>query len=321
MQVALQKNKTSVNLPGAEVFRVAHIAFSPDGKWLACSGARNSHSIIAIVEAATNARVAILEDTGTWRVRFSRDGKTLASWGNDKVHFWDTNDWKQIKAFDVDPDLTPEPGAQLSPDNGTLAIPKQNGKVILWDIANNKEVFSYEGKHPLESGFRFLAFTHHGRFMAIAYRNSIRLLDLTEHKVVFEFQPQRDPTWDDPLSVLDLQFSSDDRLLAVAENHLISLWDIRDRIRKRTLEGHEENVIALAFSPDGKMLASGAGGTGQTGELKLWDLTNGKEVFSLKLQSPVRCVAFSPDGKKMAYGVAGRIGDMQIVSVEEIKKK
>jgi WD40 repeat protein len=64
-----------------------------------------------------------------------------------------------------------------------------------------------------------------------------------------------------------------------------------------TLEGHTGSVFALAFSPDGKTLASGSKDT----TVKLWDLTTGKNIATLQGHTDyVRSVAFSPDGKTLA---------------------
>ncbi len=67
------------------------------------------------------------------------------------------------------------------------------------------------------------------------------------------------------------------------------------------LKGHTDKVYSLAFSPDGKQLAT----AGFDNNVKLWDFTNGKELFNLAgHQGPVYCVAFSPDGKLLASSSA-----------------
>ena len=62
-------------------------------------------------------------------------------------------------------------------------------------------------------------------------------------------------------------------------------------------------VNCVAFTPDGKALASGIGAKTDPGEVKLWDVATGKELATLTGHAnPVRCVAFMPDGGTLASG-------------------
>jgi WD40 repeat protein/tRNA A-37 threonylcarbamoyl transferase component Bud32 len=66
----------------------------------------------------------------------------------------------------------------------------------------------------------------------------------------------------------------------------------------RTLEGHSSCVRSVAFSPEGKYLASGSYKT-----IKIWETTTGKLIRTLEGHSIyVHSVAFSPDGKFLASG-------------------
>ena len=75
-----------------------------------------------------------------------------------------------------------------------------------------------------------------------------------------------------------------------------------------TLKIHESIVISVAFSPDGKMLASASGyPSSRDPTVKLWDVASRQNVATLKgHESSVLSVAFSPDGKTLASGSRDR---------------
>jgi WD40 repeat protein len=79
----------------------------------------------------------------------------------------------------------------------------------------------------------------------------------------------------------------------------LHVWDTASRKLKLTLEGHLDEVNAVAYSPDGSRIASG----GDDGLVILWDVHKGRLAAVLKGHTEeVNCVAFSPDGKLVAGG-------------------
>jgi WD40 repeat protein len=69
--------------------------------------------------------------------------------------------------------------------------------------------------------------------------------------------------------------------------------------KRMTLVGHTDGVYSVAFSPDGKVLASGS----RDKTIKLWEVATGKELPSFSGHTnSVSSVAFSPDGKVLASG-------------------
>ena len=71
----------------------------------------------------------------------------------------------------------------------------------------------------------------------------------------------------------------------------------RDTEPRVKLDGHAREVASVAFSPDGKTLASGSWDS----TIKLWEVATGRNTATLKGHSSyVSCVAFRPDGKTLA---------------------
>ncbi|MEO1996046.1 MAG: protein kinase, partial [Planctomycetaceae bacterium] len=83
-------------------------------------------------------------------------------------------------------------------------------------------------------------------------------------------------------------------------------WDYWNRLTQRglsTFKGHSMSVNSVRFSRDGKWVVSGAGQNMESGEIKLWDVESGREMFVLKGQTNnVRCVDLSPDAQRIVSG-------------------
>jgi WD40 repeat protein len=78
----------------------------------------------------------------------------------------------------------------------------------------------------------------------------------------------------------------------------IHLWDLATG-KERRLAGHPFSVSAVAFSPDGKTLAS----VGQESVIHFWDLATGRDRLTFpEHESYVKSVTFSPDGRTLATG-------------------
>ncbi len=108
-----------------------------------------------------------------------------------------------------------------------------------------------------------------------------------------------------PGLVRGVAFAAQWELVATAcDDRIVRLWALKAPRRFRALTGHRERAWSVAFSPDGRMLASAAGNWAcpeGSGELKLWDVRTGAEVRSLPgHEALVFCVAFSPDGQALA---------------------
>ena len=110
-------------------------------------------------------------------------------------------------------------------------------------------------------------------------------------------------------SLNDLALSADGRLLAAAgDDGRVLLDDATTGARLHTLAGHSSPVLGVAFSPDGRRLASCSGQLDGEGDasIRLWDTATGDPLALLVGHTSAVCaVAFSPDGRRLA-SVSGR---------------
>jgi WD40 repeat protein len=79
----------------------------------------------------------------------------------------------------------------------------------------------------------------------------------------------------------------------------VRLWDAGRGRQRAILLGHGAEVNALAFSPDGKRLASGS----SDATVRIWDVDEARELLTLAgFHASVFTLAFSPDGARLAVG-------------------
>ena len=92
------------------------------------------------------------------------------------------------------------------------------------------------------------------------------------------------------------------RLAAGTRYGLVKVLNVDAGRELATLRGHAGEVWAVAFSPDGRTLASGDGDWNRPGDVRLWDTATWRERTALRHSGEVLCLAFAPRGSRLAAG-------------------
>ncbi len=281
-----QKLRPLGQLPG----RVSSIAFSPDGtRLLAAAGPDESQGVPLL--------------------RFSPGGMLKA---------WEVASGKELAS------RAGVAGVLFSPDGKYLLVHSPPGLLArsshhvaaLWDAATWKEV---RNLGPVVS----FSFSADGARLALAgWENNVpflRVIETAGGKAVFAVSL--------PVEAGDIALSPDGQLLAAAAGGrpVIEVWDVKERRLLRRLRGHRERITALAFTPDGKRLASSA----WDNTVKFWDVRADQEAHALP--APPRGiggvlhgsdVALSPDRTRAAWvqgdQVGGPFGALSTVTLTEV---
>jgi WD40 repeat protein len=267
------------------------VAFSPDGRKIATA---SDDETVKIWDLRTGQELMTLKEhpakglsSPPWisRAAFSPDGKRILAIGNFvKVAVWDAETGQALQALEGQRSMLT--ALVFSSDGKLMATGSADRTISLWDVKTWRVINTLIGHG---NAIAELAFSKDSKTLASASTDkTIKLWDVAA-----------DPNPLLRMGVAFVAYSPDGRTMATAQGKEVKLWDTATWNMVGTLTGHTAEIKSLAYSADGKILASGSGDKTAT----LWDAATGLERFTLKGHTgKVLGVALSPDGRLLATG-------------------
>jgi len=193
----------------------------------------------------------------------------------------------------------------FSPDGSQVVSGSKDKTVRIWDAKTGKNIQTLNGH---ADAVTCVCFSPDGRQVVSGSEDkTVRIWDAKTGKNIQTFIAH-----DTYITAID--FSPDGEFIATGCNdNSMKIWNSSNGKMVHKLVGHSAKILDLNFSPNSKQLVSCSERDGLYGQIKVWDIASGKEIYSVRgdprrtvrgianqLQGDINAVRFSPDGKQFA---------------------
>jgi eukaryotic-like serine/threonine-protein kinase len=252
--------------------QVDALAWSPAGNTLAsaCGNQVQLWSPQDDAQYARLARFSVVPGEPVRALSWSPDGASIAvaQKGNVQVRGVGERAEKRVphKVYDSFGNAAAVEAVAWSPaagQKGNLVASASDKKVEIWDVETGKVLLMYE--HPDNQVVNSLAWSPDGRYLASASDlfgvGSVQVWDTTADQLRATYEKPRSIVHTLAWSPLGKRegASSQPYLLASGGNDAcVRIWDALTEEKEVVYEGHKDEVTVVAWSPDGKYIASGS---------------------------------------------------------------
>lgn len=240
-------------------YPIISLAFSPDGNILACGSGSGSITLWDL-NYKEKIRTFKEHEGKVWAILFSNDGKLIISSSDDKtIRLRNMESGKEIKV------LRWHTGSvntiALTKDNKTLVSGSSDGTIAIWDIPTGENIKKIQAD-PINS----IDLSPDGRYIASgSSEGKIKIWDLETIEEKMSFTDQKSSVGIGSC----LRFSPDGRLIVWGtSDSTIAIREVSTGKVVGNLRLHKKGINSIAFTPDGKILAS----AGEDNDIKLWKL-------------------------------------------------
>jgi WD40 repeat protein len=269
-------------------------AFSPDGTRFAAVTEKNR---VSLRDSKTGQQILSLPSSHSviTALEISPAGDQIAVGdGDGLISLWRADTGTFLRSLKVGFLIN---SVAFSPDGKLLAVASDSPAATLWSLATGGKLKSLTDGHS--DVVRDVAFNADGTLLATGGDDGLAIVwDVASGRRLGE--PLRHPQ-----QVTAVAFSPDGHLATACYDRLLRIWDTQaNHGVLKILSGHQDWVMDVAYSPDGRYLASASFDK----STKLWNAQSGEEIHTIAADGGVQRVLFNPWPSGNSVGLAMTAG-------------